>query len=629
MRKKLITLRILISGGPRMPIKRIFMLGMFFVLGATVLFTLKPATVFAESCSYLLNTDFKEAEKTQDYERFIEQNSPCELAFVAVQRLARPYLQNKDWQGAIGVFEKYRKDFPGMEKRFAAIIAILETPEEGLVIKNLGPEINTEQGEFRPVLAVDGKRLYFGRNCGECDGGEDIFVSDLEDEGWQTATELGRPISTKAHEMPTGISSGGNKLFLFGNYPGSLGRGDIFYSEKTPTCWSEVKHYPAPVNSAYFDSDAMMAADGKAVVFVSERPDGIGDFHGKDEFYHGSYGGNTDIYVYAENDSGEFEIINLGSTINTPYSEYSPFLHPDGKTLYFSSDGHSGLGGLDVYKATRMDPSSWTEWSPPVNLGKEINGPNNDWGYQISTSGRFAYFSAAGKPEGYGANDIYAIEMPARAKPLTVITVSGKVTDPAGRPLDAKIQWNNLSLRKKVGENVSDPGTGKYVIALPAGYKYSYFAEKEGYIGMSQFFDLRDMEGYTEYTLDIVLYPVSRLMEEKVAIRFNNIFFDFDKYDLREESYLELDRWADFLKKNAELEAEIQGHTDYIGTDAYNQTLSEKRAQAVIKYLVRKGIDPERIAAKGFGESQPIDTNETKEGRQQNRRVEIKFGARN
>jgi len=606
-----------------MPKKSIIRWGMLIGLTLFALIA-NPWSGSAQQCSDLLNAEFAEAAKSKNYDGFIEKYNPCELAYVAVQRQAAPYIAKKDWPGAIAVFEQYQSHFPNMRDRFAAVIATLAAPEEGLVIENLGRGINTRQGEFRPIVAADGGSLYFSRNCGTCDGGEDIFYSRWYSGSWDLARELKAPISTRSHEMVTGLSSGGNTMLIFGNYPGSYGRGDIFYSERSVNCWSAVKHYPAPINSSYFDSDGMITADSNAILFISERPGNVGEFHKKDDFSHGSYGGNTDIYVAIETGE-EMVAINLGEIINTPYSEYSPFLHPDGKTLYFSSDAHGGLGGLDVFKATKLSSDSWTEWSEPVNLGKEINGPYNDWAYQVSTDGTHAFFATSSRPEGFGGNDIYSITMPEKAKPLPVITVSGRVTDPDGQPLGAELNWSDLERQETVGMNKSDPQTGSYFIVLPAGSRYSYHAEKEGYIGKSESFDLRGMGEHVQYQLDIVLYPVEQLAKEEITIRLNNIFFDFDKYELRPESHQELDRWVKFLTENRELQMEIHGHTDNVGTDAYNQKLSEKRVQAVADYLVEKGIDPTRVPATGFGESQPVAGNDTPEGRQLNRRVEIKF----
>jgi len=469
----------------------------------------QPVSVYSQSFEETMNEEFQTAVKTGDYNPFIEKYKPDEMAFVAVQHLAKPYLDEKDWQGAASVFQKYKTYFPVIEERFNKIIDLLKTSEKNLIVNNLGASINSKRGEYSPIISADGKKLYFCRNNGLYSGGEDVYVSGLfNNNEWEEALKLESPICTDNNEGPIGISADGNTLLLFGAYSGSFGRGDNFYAEKTNFGWSEIKHYPKPINSEYFDAYAVLTADGKAILFTSDRPRYGAEFHKKYDFYHGNYWGNIDIYVSIKTDSGWSESINLGKTINTAYCDYSPFLHADGKTLYFSSDGHYSFGGLDVFRTTRLSDTSWTEWSEPINLGKEINGPDNDWGYRVTTSGDLAYFSAQNKPDGYGSADIYCIELPDTAKPLAVTTVSGKVTDPNGKPLNVAIKWNNLTQKKEVGEATSDPQNGDYFIALPAGHNYSYHAEKEGYIGKSEHLDLTDKEEYTEYTLDIVLYPV-------------------------------------------------------------------------------------------------------------------------
>lgn len=579
--------------------------------------------VAGQSCDEL-ESAFATIENQPGYEIFIEEHKPCELAFVAVQRLAAIAVTNKDWPAAAAIYRKYRSSFPDMAERFANIIELLEDGGEGLVARNLGEEVNTARSEFRPVINAAGDRLYFARDRGGAAGNEDVYVSEFSGRYWRKGRNMGAPVSTDSFEMPLGVSADSTRMTLFGNYPGSLGRGDIFYVELGDLCAVSVNPFPPPINSEFFDSDAMLAADGRTMLFVSERPGsgGVGAFHPKDALFHGSYGGNTDIYVYAEKEDGSYGAINLGEVINTPYSEYSPFLHPDGKTLYFSSDGHYGLGGLDVFKSTRLSDTSWTEWSTPVNLGKEINGPHNDWGYQIDTPGETAYFSALGRLDGFGGHDLYAVELPAKVRPLPVVKVAGRVIDPAGRPLAAMVKWDNLTLDKTVGEAKSDPQTGAYFILLAAGNRYGYYAEKEGYVGRSENIDLSTLQDYREYTVDIILHPIRSLVEELV-LRLNNVFFDFDKDVLRSESFLELDRWAAFLASNPEVRVEVRGHTDSWGNEAYNQDLSERRAWAVVDYLTGKGIAPTGLAAVGMGESRPLATNDNAPGRQQNRRVEI------
>lgn len=597
----------------------------------------KPYELAAAQAAEVLapmDAEFKAAVTPKQLREFIAKYAPEELAFVAVQRLARPFIDARRWEDAAKTYNEFSDSFPRKFNYFINIMSHLVAPEDGVTISNLGGGINSVEGEYNPVISSDGKTLYYARDCGECAGGEEVYVANLNDDGnWGMARRFGQPLTTKGHEIPLGVSSDGNTLAVYGNYEGSFGRGDIFYIEKTQDGWGGLQHYAAPVNTENFESNAMYTADGKAMLFVSERPGGVGDFHKKDSYYHGSYGGNTDIYVYTEG-----QVINLGSTINTPYSEYSPYLHPDGKTLYFSSDGHPGFGGLDVYMVTRLSNTSWTAWSEPVNLGKEINTSYNDWGYQVAARGEKAYFAVSDRAASYGGSDIFTIGLPEKAKPVVgVITVSGTVTDPNGDALEADILWNELESQEEVGYASSDPLTGEYVIHLPSGGKYGYYAEKDGYMGESEHFDLKFTEQYKEYVMDIVLYPIEQPVEiavEEVAeavsitvvdIRMNNIFFEFNKADLQVESYMELDRWIKMLSNNLHIYLEVSGHADNVGTKPYNQKLSERRAAAVVKYLAKKGIAKERLKAFGFGETQPVATNDTEDGRQMNRRVQVKM----
>lgn len=591
-----------------------------------------------------LDAEFAAATTPELLAAFVDKNAPDELAFVAVQRLARPAIDGHGWPAAIEIFEKYRDKFPSHKDRIKAIIAILEAPEEELVVANLGGGVNTGAGEYSPVISSDGTMIYFARDCGECSGGEEIYASRQDNDGrWGIARMFGEPLSSKGHEIPLGISADGNTLAVYGHYGGSLGRGDIFFVEKTTEGWGALQHYAAPLNSGDFESDAMYTADGKAILFVSERPAGIGYYHEKGLSFNGNYAGNTDIYVYTDGTGAQGEVINLGPVINTPFSEHSPYLHPDGMTLYFSSDGHGGLGGLDVYKATRLNENSWTEWSEPVNLGKEINTSRNDWGYQLPAEGARAYFARSSLADSFGGSDIFSISLPEKAKPNGVITVRGVVTDPLGDPLIAELRWDDLDGQQEVGYASSDPITGEYLIHLPSGGNYGYYAEKPGYIGESEHVDLREYaDSHEEYVLDIVLYPIVQPVEVEaeeaieipviaeivappIEIRMNNLFFAFNKADLQPESYMEMKRWIKMLNENEHVHLQISGHADNVGEDAYNQKLSERRAQAVVDYMVDNGVGAERLMAEGFGESQPVSTNDTEQGRQQNRRVQVRI----
>jgi outer membrane protein OmpA-like peptidoglycan-associated protein len=564
-------------------------------------------------------------DNVKAYTEFVKKKAPSEDAFIAVQLIAEREIHAHQWKDAAKIFRQFLPYFKG-DKRYAATIRILEAREEGLRAINLGPNINTSADEYLPVLAADGKRLYFtGNERYGGYGGEDIFYSDRRDSIFGPATNLSGQINTTTNEASLSISTDGNRLIIFGNYPESYGRGDIFYTDRTANGWSRVQHFPRPINSEYYDCDAIMTSDGKAMLFVSDRPGGIGDYHGKGSFFHGNLWGNSDIYVSVYSDSGWSKPINLGPTINTPYAERTPFLHPDGKTLYFSSDGHGGLGRLDVYKSTRLREDSWTEWSTPVNLGKEVNTEADDRSYRISTSGDVAYFATASRGDGLGGSDIYSVMLPTAARPEAVATIHGRVTDTKGNPLAVDINWQDLRTKKSLGTLKSNPQDGTYFIALPMGKEYGYYASRSGYYPVSHNVDLRKRKGSADITENIVLASIEELKSSDVAVRLNNIFFDYNTFQLQEESFPELDRLVSVIDSTPGARVEIDGYTDDQGSDSYNQELSVRRAQAVVDYLVAHGIPRNRLVPRGFGKSKPVATNDTDEGRAQNRRVEFRF----
>ncbi len=561
------------------------------------------------------------------YHSYIKENAPSQDALLALQRLTEPYLIKKQWDEAIAIYQHYYDDFPGKAAWFDRVIEILEADEEGLIVTNICHPVNTSANEYGPVLTACETRLYFtayDRKGGY--GGEDIFYTDLAGGNWGEVHNIGKAINTRRrNEALDCVSSDGNMLVLMGNYGNSLGGGDLYYVEKTADGWGEIQHFPRPINTEFFEGHAFLTADGNAMLFTSDRPCVFGSYQPKGSYFNGAYIGNTDIYVTLKTEEGWSEPINLGPTINTPYGEYTPYLHPDGKTLYFSSDGHPGLGRLDVFKSTRLDDRSWTSWSTPVNLGKEINTPGHDWGYIIATSGNLAYFSARDKPSGRGGDDIYTIALPEKARPQPVATIKGLVTDESLIPLTADIVWEDLSTGEQVGKLKSNPSDGSYLIILPLDKNYGYFASKSGYYPSSSNINLIGVEEAVTIEENIVLTSIQQMIEQEVAIRLNNIFFAFDSYELLPESYPELNRLSKILKENAEAKIEISGHTDNIGSETYNLNLSENRAQSVVNYLISIGHDQYKITAKGYGFSKPIDTNETEEGPANNRRVEFRF----
>jgi len=564
--------------------------------------------------------DLETITSPDELRQYILYTAPSEDAFVAVQRLAAPYIESKDYNGAMKVYLEYRDLFIEKFDRTDKIISLIGAMEQGLTVTNI-ETVNTKKSEYFPVLSIDGSLMYFTFAEGK-KGGEDIYYSQLIGDTWIKPKNLGAPFSTNENDAINSVSADGNTMVLFGSYKGFIGGGDNFYVEKTSTGWSAIKPFPKPINSQYWECDGFLTADGKAFFFTSDRPGGVGEFVKGGQFYHGEYEGNTDIYVSVRNDSGWGKPVNLGSMVNTPYAERSPFLHPDGKTLYFSSDGHYGLGSLDVFKTVRLSDTSWMEWSEPVNLGKEINTPGYDVAYKISTDGKFAYFSSD-REGGKGGYDIYRVSLPKEAMPeKNVLTIKGKVTDENANPLDAKLLWYDLSANLNAGSLTSDPATGNYIITLPNGANYSYFAERPGYYSVSNSIDLTGQNEFSELTVDIVLQSIQSM--QNTAIVLNNIYFDFDRSDLQQGSFVELDRVVKFLNDNPSVKIEISAHTDSKGSDDYNLSLSQKRAESVVAFLAGAGIDPARLIAKGYGESVPIADNSTDEGSAKNRRVEMK-----
>ena len=559
------------------------------------------------------------------YRQYIKDSVNTEDGYLALQRIADVYINKLQFDSAAALYRAYLPYFPDIDK-LQKTIDILEAPLQHLEIHNLGPNINTAAGEWDPNPTPDGKYLYFstyGRKGSY--GGHDVFVSEFKDGTWQEAINVGPKINGRNNETIDNISADGNIVCLSGTFDGTFGKFDIYLVRRTADGWGPLEHLPYPINTQYHDEGANITSDGKALLFTSDRPGGIGQYVPNGYYYHGTQNGNMDIYVCLKTEDGWSEPINLGPTINTPFAERSPYLHPDGRTLYFSSDGHAGLGRMDVFKSVRLREDSWTEWSEPVNLGKEINTILDDWGYKVAVGGDSAFFARQWGNDGYGGWDIYTVELPDSAKPRPVVTIMGKVTDQNGKPLEVEIKWENLHNGMPLGTLRSNPTDGSYIILLPTGKNIGYYAEAEGYYPASDNIDLTDIHDSKTVKRDIRLVSIADMTDKDIKVTMKNIFFDFDKYELKRESYPELNRLVKILKENKKLKVLIEGHTDIVGSDEYNLKLSEKRAEAVRNYLVKKGIERKRLSVKGYGARKPVADNESEEGRAKNRRVEIRF----
>jgi len=548
------------------------------------------------------------------YFEYIKNAAPRELAYVSLLKLLTPYYEIGDWVGAINLLNQYKPVFPNHEVRITKLIDVLDNKDKKVIVENLSAKVNTDDFEYAPVITNDGKYLFFcGRNRPDNLGLEDIFVSEHSYDGWSVPILLPELNTAFNNEAPLSVSPDATKLLLYYD-------ADIYMSEKRSYGWTPKSRFPVINNSVSWEADAMITSDGNALIFVSDRPGGIGRHHEHEAPFHGSLSGNTDIYVSVKTSKGWSIPFNIGTAINTPYAERSPFLHPDMKTMYFSSDGHSGLGRMDVFKTTRLSDTSWTLWSEPINLGKEINTASDEYNYRITTDGTIAYFSKFTNNN----SDLCYIELPQEYRPNLVATVSGVVSDAQLKILEAEIKWENLSSGETLGALNSDPLTGKYFITLPMGKNYGYFVSKDGYYPVSGNIDLTKQNTSIHIERNIVLISIKDIIEKQIAIPLSNLFFDYDKFDLKPESYNELNRLIAFINQNATFSIEIAGHTDNSGKPDYNKKLSESRAISVKNYLIKMGCDGNKLSAVGYGQEKPIDSNATPEGRANNRRVEFK-----
>jgi OmpA-OmpF porin, OOP family len=501
-----------------------------------------------------------------------------------------------------------------------ADIPTMQLLASGILIEVLDNNVNSEYKELNPLLSPDGKTLYFSRqnhpqNVGGVKDKEDIWYSELDSAGrWKLAQNLGvlnnegpNFVNTIKAVTPDGKSA---IMVLLGNKYLDNGKmlAGVSISSNVGGTWSKPVALNIVNDYNYAEKANYFLADNRKTLLMSvERDDSQGD---------------RDLYVTFMNaDSSWSEPVNLGDVINSAGEESAPFLASDDKTLYFSSTGFSGYGGNDIYVSRRLD-DTWTNWSEPENLGPEINSPLEDLFFNIPAASEFAYYSR-GLSETNA--DIFRVKLPIVKSPDAYVTVKGKVIDKtSGEPVAAKIVYERLPDGKDTGISQTDPETGEYEIRLPTGQLYGLRAEAEGKMSESQNLDLRNMTPDQVIDKNFTLQPIGvATIAPNATIVLNNIFFDFDKATLKSESAPELDRLIAMLKEKSTMEVQISGHTDNVGPAAYNMSLSERRAKAVVAYIVRGGIPKERLTVQFFGETKPTDTNETKDGRSKNRRVEF------
>ncbi|MBC6696876.1 OmpA family protein [Hymenobacter puniceus] len=512
---------------------------------------------------------------------------------------------------------------------------LLEAKPIRVFVDNAGPGVNSPYPDYGPVISADESVMLFTSRRSTSTGGEkdpesggffeDVYQSARTADAWGPARSLGETVNTAGHDATVGLAPDAQRLLVYMEDNG----GDLHESNLRGTEWSKPKQLGSRINSKAHESSAAYTPDGRSLLFVSDKPGGLG---GRD--------------IYKVEIEGRGPAVNLGPAINTPYGEEGVFLHPDGKTMYFSSEGHNSMGGYDIFKSTYENG----KWSTPENLGWPINTPDDDVFFVISASGRHGYYSSF-RDDGLGSKDIYQITflgaekapalsqedqlLASRVQPVKetqlapavpvataqVTILKGTITDAVSKqPLEATIDVIDNSRNENIASFKANAQSGRYLVSLPSGVNYGIVVRQDGYLFHSENFDLPAGAAYSEVVKDIQL----RKLDVGVKVVLNNIFFDFDKATLRKESTGELERLQKLLTETPALRLEISGHTDNVGNAAYNKDLSQRRAKAVVDYLVAKGVTKDRLTFAGYGDTQPVASNTTKAGRQQNRRTEFK-----
>jgi len=484
---------------------------------------------------------------------------------------------------------------------------------------NLGPAVNSADPEYYPCVTADDATLIYTRRVKDPElkpwGMQEDFMVSQRDAGgaWQQSRPV-PTVNTRQYNEGAGTLSPDGRFIVFtkcatedGSYGGSLqgaGSCDLFISRRIGDRWTPPENLGPPVNSSNWETQPSMASDGRTLYVIRgiQAQDGIK---------------SMDIFVTGLQDDGTWsKPEKLGPSVNTAYQEESVQIHPDGRTLYFSSNGHPGFGRLDIYVSRRQDDGAW---GPALNLGYPINTGADENSLLVSANGEVAY-CASDRPGGHGDLDLYSFALYPEARPLAVSYIRGRVTDKTnGQPVEADVQLYDLSTGTLATGAYSDPRTGEFLVCIPAGRSYALNASAEGYLFFSQTYDVAAGTPKEPYTLNVPLSPLTA--GSVIALR--NIFFNTASYELLPTSNAELDKLTALLKANPTLRIELGGHTDNVGADAANLSLSDQRAKAVRDHLVSKGIDGARITARGYGETKPVATNDTEEGRAQNRRTEV------
>lgn len=481
--------------------------------------------------------------------------------------------------------------------------------------QRLSNAINSDRLEYTPMPSIDGQSLVFTRRIG---GQEDFYISTKDSSGHYTAAQPIDDLNTPYNEGAHTLSADG-KIMIFTSCDrrDSEGGCDLYYTRRKNGTWIEPINMGPVINSPAWESQPSLSSDGQILYFSSNRKGGLG-------------GNDIWVSVRAGDRNGWTKPVNLGAPINTMGNDESPFIHADGYTLYYRSNGLPGMGDFDMYVARRG--ANAISWSAPKNLGYPINTIGNEGALSVSLDGTTAYFTSDADDlddERRSDLDIYTFEMPPHARPQLATYLKVHIVDAVtGAPISTKhITLSDAESGEQRSTHVSYED-GTFVTSLPTGHSYSLSIEADGYLFQSRHFNLSEAKDKLDpFILKVEMIPVpvadtpDLVYDTPVAL--NNIFFKVGSADLKEVSMIEINRLAQLLSKNESLRIRILGHTDSTGSEEDNLALSQDRAKAVYQALIDAGIDASRLSYQGLGESDPIDTNDTAAGRQNNRRTEF------
>lgn len=532
--------------------------------------------------------------------------------------LGEPYLLTGEYEKAMNVLSSFVNNESQNKRSVERATMLFRSAEFALKNKNsnssykLGPlsdTVNEVILQYFPVLTADQNQIIFTRRVGNGpNDDENLVVSTKDSNGrWQRPTSISKNINTQLNEGTCSISADGRKLILT-SCAGRDGIGscDLYESRKVGDDWSAPKNLGRNVNSPAWESQPSLSADGRTLYFVSDRRTGLGQ---------------RDIWVSTLDENGEWtRAVNAGKEINTQYDEISPFIHVNNRALFFATNGRPGFGGYDIFYSER----DTADWGSPKNLGAPINDNEDQFSLFITADGKKGYYSHEETlGSGFTRSRIFEALIPAENQiRFRSNYVKGVIRDKkTHRPLAAKVELIKIANNTVESLVESDSVTGQYLMVLTQGDEYALYVNKEAYLFKSYNFNYSEVEDFQPIVVDIDL---ERVAAGSIAV-LNNIFFDVDKYELKEKSSPELKKIIAFLKTNPSAKVEIGGHTDNSGSAQHNRELSEKRARSVYDFLTLNGVDKGRMTLKGYGPDQPVATNDTEEGRQKNRRIEFRI----